>query len=125
MSTRKVYQKLVNKSTGGPSHGIDTPRDHTQVRNFRKELAREQRISHDSFFNVYQLCFQLLMKNRKGDKQDFIRYLSFHPTILVHMLAQPLLESLELLLRASEDSVILHYDTVFNIVTSLLCYLDT
>ena len=31
------------------------------------------------------------------------------------MVAQPLLESLELLLCLSNDSVVLHYDTVFNI----------
>ena len=91
---RKVYHKLVNSNTGGSHHPVDTPRNH-------KEIAREQRITHDSFFNVYQLCFQLLMKNRKGDKQDFITYLLFHPTILVHMVAQPLLESLELLLQVS------------------------
>ena len=115
MPVRQVYHKLVNNSTGGQHHSVDTPRNFDQVRNCRKELAREQRISHDSFFNVYQLCFQLLMKNRKGDKIDFIRHLSLHPTILVHMVPQPLLDSLELLLRVSSDPVILHYDTVFNI----------
>ena len=57
------------------------------------------------------------MNNHKGKKQEFIRSLSVHPStcILVHMLACPLLEALELVLQVSSDTVVLHYDTVFNI----------
>ena len=30
---RKVYHKLLNSSTGGSHHPVDTPRNHDQVRN--------------------------------------------------------------------------------------------
>ena len=87
MPPQKIYRQLLNESTGGPHHPVNTPRDLTQVRNFRKEITKEFRISHDAFFNTYQLCFQLFMNNHKGKKQEFIRNLSVHPSILVHMLA--------------------------------------
>ena len=54
------------------------------------------------------------MKNHKGDPQDFISHLSIYPNIIVRMSAQPLIESLESLMRLSSSSVTLHYDTVFN-----------
>ena len=115
MPPQKIYQDLVNSSTGGPRHCVTTPRNQTQVRNFRKEEIRDLRISHDSFFNTYRLCFQLYMNNRKGEKEEFIRHFSIHPTILVHLIPQSLLDSLELVLKISLDTVVLHYDTVFNI----------
>ena len=109
-----VYQELVNEGCGGPQHVVYTPRDQTQVRNFRKEVNRQNRLSHDAIFNTYHLCYQLKMKNRKGDPQDFISHLSIYPNIIVRMSAQPLIESLESLMRLSSSSVTLHYDTVFN-----------
>ena len=111
---KKVYRDLVNESTGGPRQVITTPRDPNQVKNFQKEVVRQVRLSHDALFNTYQLCFQLQMKDCKGDPKDLIRYLSLHPNIQVHMLAQPLIDSLQNLLKSSSETVILHYDTVFN-----------
>ena len=109
-----VYQELVNESCGGPQHAVYSPRDQTQVRNFQKGVDRQNRLSHDAIFNTYHLCYQLKMKNRKGDPQDFISHLSIYPNVIVRMNAQPLMESLESLMRLSSTSVALHYDTVFN-----------
>jgi len=56
------------------------------------------------------------MNNRKGKPKDFIRHITIHPNIIMHLLTQPLIESLEVLLRMPlPHSVMLHYDTVFNI----------
>ena len=116
LPAQKVYHELVNDSEGGPRHAVVTPRDPTQIKNFRKPLAAEARLSHDSIYNVYQLCYQLKMNNRKGEAKDFIRHVSVYPNIILHLLAQPLLDSLELLLRLPlSHSAMLHYDTVFNI----------
>lgn len=115
MPPQKIYHDLVNSSTSGPRHCVTTPRNQTQVRNFRKEEIRDLRVSHDSFFNTYRFCFQLYMNKRKGEKEEFIRHFSIHPTILVHLIPQSLLDSLELVLKISLDKVVLHYDTVFNI----------
>ena len=93
---------------------ICTPRDPSQVKNFRKELNRQIRISHDAMFNTYQLCFQLQFNDRRGVPQDFTRQFQVFPTVIVHLIPQPLLESLETLLKVSIGPVILHYDTVFN-----------
>lgn len=93
---------------------ISTPRNPEQVKKFHKEVVREARLSHDAMFNTYQLSFQLFMNNRKGEPKDFIRYFSVHPTVIVHLFAQPLLEALEILLKISPEAVVLHYDTVFN-----------
>ena len=109
-----VYQELVNESCGGPQHAVFSPRDQTQVRNFRKGVDRQNRLSHDAIFNTYHLCYQLKMKNRKGEPQDFISGLSIYPNVVVQMSAQPLMESLESLMRLSSGTVTLHYDTVFN-----------
>ena len=106
---------MVNESDGGPRHSIDAPRDVNQVSNFRKEISRQFRISHDALFNVYQLCFQLFTTAPKGEKIDFITFFGTHPNILIHMLYQPLLDVMEKVLRLSHDTVCLHYDTVFNI----------
>jgi len=84
------------------------------VKNFQKEENCQFRISHDAFYNTYQLCFQLQFNDRKGKPQDFLCQLQVYPTVCVHMIAQPLLENLEMLLKVSTIPVILHYDTVFN-----------
>ena len=106
--------QLVLSVSGGPRHVISTPRNPEQIKNFRKEVVRETRLSHDAMFNTYQLGFQLFMNNRKGEPKDFIRYFSVHPTVIVHLIAQPLIEALEILLKISPEAVVLHYDTVFN-----------
>lgn len=95
---QKVYRDLVNESTGGPRHVITVPRDLNQVANFRKEVSRKFRISHDSMFNIYQLCFQLFTTNSKGESVDFITSFGMYPNILVHMIHQPLMDVLAKLL---------------------------
>ena len=71
-------------------------------------------MSHDALYNIYELRLQLNMTNRKGDSKDFITRISIHPRTIVHIMAHPLLDSLEHLLNVSTDPVVLHYDTVFN-----------
>ena len=61
----------------------------------------------------YQLCFQLQFYDRKGVPHDFIHHFQIYPTVIVHLILQPLLESLEMLLKVSSEPVIVHYDTVF------------
>ena len=116
MSNQKVYQQLVNESDGGPRHIVCTPRDPSQVKNFRKELNRQIRISHDAMFNTYQLCFQLQFNDRRGVPQDFTRQFQVFPTVIVRTSnpSTTSIESLETLLKVSIGPVILHYDTVFN-----------
>ena len=111
---RTVYQELVNESSGGPRHAVLTPRDQNQVRNFRKEVDRHTRLSHDAMFNTYHLCHQLKFNNRKGEPLDFIRKFSVHPNVIVQMIGQPIIEELETALKLSTEPVTLHYDTVFN-----------
>jgi len=84
------------------------------VHNFRDEINREQRISHDSLYNLYELSYQLKFKNRKGDSENFIKYIAIHPRILIHLFSSPLLECLHYLVSISSTPVALHYDTVFN-----------
>ena len=72
---KKIYRNMVNESDGSPRHSIDAPRDVNQVSNFRKEIPRQFRISHDALFNVYQLYFQLFTTTPKGEKIDFITFL--------------------------------------------------
>ena len=86
-----------------------------KVKNFKAQINREFRISHDALYNVYQLCFQLKFNNRKGQEKDFITQLSLHPRILLHLMANPLLSALEQLLKLCTEPVILHYDTLFNV----------
>ena len=99
---------------GGPRHRIHVPRNIDQVRNFRKEVARNVRLTHDAIYNTYQLCYQLMMNNRKGDPVDFIRHFSIHPTVIAHMIPQSLIEALDVTIRISSQPITLHYDTVFN-----------
>ena len=68
----------------------------------------------DAMFNAYHLCYQLKMNNRKAEPQYFIRNLSVYPNVIVHMIAQPLIEGLEIVLKMSTKPIMLHYDTVFN-----------
>ena len=126
---RTVYQELVNQDNGGPRHVIFAPRDKNQVRNFRKEVERQNRLSHNAMFNVYHLCYQLKMNNCKAEPQDFIKNLSVYPNVIVHMIAQTLIEGLEIVLKMSTEPIMLHYDTVFNmgdfylstLLLSILC----
>ena len=62
-------------------------------------------MSHDALYNIYELCLQLNMTNRKGDSKDFITRISIHPRTIVHIMAHPLLDSLEHLLNVSTDPV--------------------
>ena len=79
---------------------------------FERELI-DKTIYHMMPSSIHTI-FQLKMKNRKGEPQDFISGLSIYPNVIVQMSAQPLMESLELLMRLSSGTVTLHYDTVFN-----------
>ena len=54
------------------------------------------------------------MNNRKGEATDFLRHFSVHPNIVIHLIPQPLVETLDTLMRISSLPVTLHYDTVFN-----------
>ena len=54
------------------------PRNTDQVRNFRKEVARNVCLTHDAIYNTYQLCYQLMMSNMKGDPIDFIRHVTLN-----------------------------------------------
>lgn len=54
------------------------------------------------------------MNNRKGEATDFLRHFSVHPNIVIHLIPQPLVETLDTLMRISLLPVTLHYDTVFN-----------
>ena len=101
MSAQKVYRQIINEDDGGPRHVINTPRDHNQVKNFQKENNRQFRISHDALYNAYQLCFQLQFKDRRGEPQDFLRHFQIFPTITIHLMPQPLLGNLEMLLKVS------------------------
>ena len=114
MSAQKVYRQIVNEDDGGPRHVINTPRDQNQVKNFQKENNRQFRMSHDAIYNTYQLCFQLQFKDRRGEPQNFLRHFQIFPTIVIHLMPQPLLENLEMLLKVNTTPVTLHYDTVFN-----------
>ena len=94
VSTQKIYQQIVNEDEGGPQHVIKTPRNQNQVKNFKKGVDRQFRISHDAFFNTYQLCFQQQFKDRKGESQDFLNHFQIYPTVCIHLLPHPLLENL-------------------------------
>ena len=59
MSTQMIYKQIVSEDEGGPRHVIRTPRDQNQVKNFQKEENCQFRISHDAFYNTYQLCLQI------------------------------------------------------------------
>ena len=89
MSAQKVYQQLVNEDEGGPRHVINTPRDQNQIKNFQKDENCQFRISHDGIYNTYQLCFQLQLKDRKGEPQNFLRNFQVYPTVCVHMVSHP------------------------------------
>ena len=125
VSTQNIYQQIVNEDEGGPWHVINTPRNQNQIKNFKKEVDRQFRISHDAFFNTYQLCYQLQFKDRKGESKDFLRHFQIYPTVCIHLIPHPLLENLEVLLKVSSHPVILHYDTVFNMgdfyLSTLVC----
>uniref|UniRef100_A0A1X7VBC5 Uncharacterized protein n=1 Tax=Amphimedon queenslandica TaxID=400682 RepID=A0A1X7VBC5_AMPQE len=72
---KQVYREIVNLDRGGPRHCVETPR------------------------NSEQLSFQLKFPNRRGDSTDFVSYISIHPRVIVHLLPQPVLESLEQLVK--------------------------
>ena len=77
-------------------------------------MNRDQRLSHDALYNIYELAFQLKFTNHKGDIKEFITHITLHPRIIVHLMASPLLDSLQYLLNINSLPVTLHYDTVFN-----------
>ena len=111
VSNQKLYQQIVNEDKGGPQHIINTPRNQNQIKKFKKEIDCLFRISHDAFFNTYQLCFQLQFKDRKGESQHFLKCFQIYPNVCIYLIPHPLLENLEMLLKVP---VILHYDTIFN-----------
>ena len=95
------------------------------MKNFRDAAERQYRISHDALFNLYQLCYQLKFKSRKGEDEDFISFMCIHPRIIVRLCATPLLRSLNMLIKVSTAPPTLHYDTLFNVgdyYLSTLCF---
>lgn len=69
-------------------------------------------MSHDLLYNLYELAFQLKFADQKGDPKDFITHITVHPR---QVIPQPLLDSLNLLLKIQNHPTVMHYDTVFNV----------
>ena len=53
--------------------------------------------------------------NRKGEEKDFITRITLHPRIIIHLMPCTLLDSLDQLVKVSDNPTTLHYDTLFNV----------
>lgn len=84
------------------------------MKNIRDEINRDYRISHDELYNIYHLCFQLKFCGRLDRQVDFVSRFTLHPRILVHLMAYPLISSMNQLLKVANEPVSLHCDTLFN-----------
>ena len=71
VSTQKIYQQIVNEDEGGPQHVIKTPRNQNQVKNFKKEVDRQFRISHDAFSILISCVSNCSLRIEKGNHRIF------------------------------------------------------
>ena len=85
------------------------------MKNIKDYVTRKSRSSHDALYNIHELESQLKQVDTKGISLSFITYCITIPRIILHMKPRLILNSLELLLKASSFPVTQHYDTVFNI----------
>ena len=78
------------------------------MKNIRDEINKDYRISHDELYNIYHLCFQLKFCGRLDQQVDFVSRFTLHPRILVHLMAYPLISSMDQLLKVANEPVSLN-----------------
>ena len=100
-----IYKNLTSTNVPSESVPVLHPKDTAQVRNKVKFERAKKRLSHDEMFNVYQLDEQL---------GDFICHFTVLPELVVCVGLPEILQELDKLGKR-EDTLVLSYDTTFNL----------
>jgi len=106
----------VAQEVGPGLEAVLKPRNREQCRNAVKNDRRQNRLTHDELFNVYELTRGL---------GDFVQSIHLFPTLNVYMLSNEMLQHVSDAFGASTDAnVQLLYDTTYqlgNFYFSILC----
>ena len=106
-TTSKVYKSSIPKLPPTPHIPVLQPRDSKQVENVRTKILQEQRISHDTLYNLHELAI---------DMPDFIHQIKTFPDLVCVCGQKAMLQELDrVLLVKSPSPQLLSYDTTFQL----------
>ncbi|XP_076036819.1 uncharacterized protein LOC143022480 [Oratosquilla oratoria] len=91
-SSDKVYQELVTNATDSAYQGVLNPRNVTQVKNIKKAVNAEWRLSKDDLYNTVQLAYHL---------KDFVHQVTVYPDLVCIVGVKCLLDELDKVLQGS------------------------
>lgn len=103
----KVYRKNITKPTPASHVPVLQARNSQQVENVRNKKLREQRISHDSLYNLHEIAL---------DIPQFVHKIETYPDLLCVCGHKGVLDELDkVLLLSSPSSQLISYDTTFQL----------
>lgn len=103
-----VYKKMVAEVDCANFHQpVLLPRDTTQIRNLQARNRQKFRLTHDSLYNLHELAYDL---------DGFVSKITTYPNLIVVCGLKGIKEELDrLILTAPDDSVLMSYDTTFQL----------
>ena len=106
-STAKVYRRSITNKTPTSHLSVLQARNSQQVENRRNKKLREQRISHDSLYNLHEIAL---------DMPEFVYKIKTYPDMLCICGHKAILDELDrVLLLQSPSPQLMLYDTTFRL----------
>jgi hypothetical protein len=106
-SSTKVYQELVTNTTESAYQGVLNPRNVGQVKNIKKAMNTEKRLSKDDLYNTVQLAYHL---------KDFVHQITVYPDLVCIVGVKCILDEFDKVLQVkSNEPVLCSYDTTFQL----------
>ena len=106
-STAKVYRRSITNKTPTSHLSVLQARNSQQVENRRNKKLREQRISHDSLYNLHEIAL---------DMPEFVHKVKTYPDMLCKCGHKAILDELDtVLLLQSPSPQLMSYDTMFQL----------
>ena len=103
-----VYKNEVTKSTTDEDpieqEMVGKPRNVEQLRNLKKKINRQQRLTWDEIYNVHEMAL---------DMENFVHHITTFPDMVIVCGLKQVLEEMELVLGDGGIDQLLSYDTTF------------
>ena len=106
-TAKKVYRDKVMTDHETSYQAVFQPKNYQQVENLRNKYLKQQKISHDSLYNIHELAIDL---------PEFVHKIETHPELLCICGHNDVLEEFDRVLTLdSEFPQLVSYDTTFKL----------
>ena len=106
-TAKKVYRNNIMTNHSPSYQSVFQPKNYQQVENLRNKYLKQQRISHDSLYNIHELAIDL---------PEFVHRIETHPDLLCICGHNDIMEEFDRVLTLdSESPQLISYDTTFRL----------